>query len=92
MNFLSCFKSCQSEYLNTFTKIYDHDTRLAYIEKQVIPPGYFVFNSERGFAHISTTGSQADGSMNLGDRNESFLMVQKFSIKYLSAMKTFLFQ
>ena len=78
MNFLSCFKSCQNEYLNTFTKIYDHDTRLAYIEKQVIPPGYFVLNSEGGFAHISTTGSQADGSMNLGDRNESFLMVQNF--------------
>ena len=50
MNFLSCFKSFQNEYLNTFTKIYDHDTRLAYIEKQLIPPGYFVLNSERGFA------------------------------------------
>ena len=64
-----------SEYGGTFPKIYDHDTRLAWIEKQLIPPGYFVLNSESDFAHISTTGSLTDGSMNLGGRKKGFVMV-----------------
>ena len=46
-----------------------------WLEKQLIPPGYFVLNSESNFAHISTTRSLTDGSMNLGDRNEGFLTV-----------------
>ena len=64
--------------MNTFAKIYDRDTRLAWIDEQLIPPGYFVMNSESDFAHISTTGSLTDGRMNLGSRNEGFLMVQNF--------------
>ena len=47
----------------TFTKIYDDGTRLEWIEKQLIPQGYFVLT---------------DGSMNIGGRNEGFLMVQNF--------------
>ena len=39
------FYKCLNEYGGTFTKIYDHDTRLTWIEKQLIPPGYFVLNS-----------------------------------------------
>ena len=61
-----------------FTNIYDLDTRLAWIDQQLIPPGYFVMNPESDFAHISTTGSLTDGSMNLSSRNEGFLMVPKF--------------
>ena len=72
------FYKCLNEYGGTFTNIYDHDTRLAWIEKQLIPPGYFVLNSETNFAHISTTGSLTDGSMNLGGRNDRFLMVPNF--------------
>ena len=48
------------------------------IEKQLIPPGYFVLNSESDFSLISTTGSLTDGGMNLGGRIEDFLMVSNF--------------
>ena len=57
------FYKCLNEYDGTFTKIYDDSTRLEWIEKQLIPPGYFVLT---------------DGSMNLGGRKEGFLMVQNF--------------
>ena len=72
------FYKCLNEYGGTFTKIYDHGTRLASIEKQLISPAYFVLNPESDFAHIFTTGSLTDGSMNLGGRNEGFLMVPNF--------------
>ena len=45
---------------------------------QLTPPGYFVLNSESDFAHIFTTGLLTDGSINLGGRNEDFLMVPNF--------------
>ena len=72
------FHKCLNEYVGTFTKIYDHSTRLAWVEIQLTPPGYFVLNSESDFAHIFTTGLLTDGSMNLGGRNEDFLMVPNF--------------
>ena len=72
------FYKCLNEYGGTFTKIYDYGTRLAWIENQLIPPGYFVLNSESDFAQISTTESVTDGSMNLGGINKGFLMVPNF--------------
>ena len=56
----------------------DHGTSLAWVEMQLTPPGYFVLNSESDFAHIFTTGLLTDGSINLGGRNEDFLMVPNF--------------
>ena len=52
--------------------------KLAWIEKQLIPPGYLVLNCESDFAHISNPGSLTDSSMNLGGRNKGFLMVPNF--------------
>ena len=47
-------------------------------EEQVIPPGHFVLNSEKDFAHISSPGSLTDNSMNLGSIKKGFLMVPNF--------------
>ena len=61
-----------------YRNFHDHDTRLAWIEEQVIPPGHFVLNSEKDFAHISSPGSLTDNSMNLGSIKKGFLMVPNF--------------
>ena len=50
------------------------------MEKQLIPQGYFILNSDYGFVHISKTGSLTNGNTDLGSRN------------WVSALKTFLFQ
>ena len=71
------FYKCLNEYGGTFTKIF-MITIQGWHEKQLIPPVYFALNSESDFAQISTTGSLTDGSMNLGSRNESFLMMPNF--------------
>ena len=55
-----------------------HDTRLAWIEKQLVPPGHFILYSESDFAHISTSGLLTNSNMNLGGRNKGLLMVPKF--------------
>ena len=70
------FHKCLNEYGGIFTKIYDHNTKLTWTEKQLIPQAYFVLNSESDFTHISSTGSLTDSS--LGGRNEGFLMVPNF--------------
>ena len=49
------------------------------MEKQSIPPEYFVLNPESNFAQISTTGSPTDGNMELGSGNMGFLMEPNFS-------------
>ena len=70
---------CLNDYGGAFTKIFMiaiqgwHE-----FEKQLIPPGYFILNSESDFAHISTTASLTDGSINLSSRNEGFLIVPNF--------------
>ena len=48
------------------------------MNRKTIPPGYLALNSEGDYAHISTTRSPADGNMNLGGGNKSFLMVSNF--------------
>ena len=63
---------------NFYQNFHDHDTRLAWIEKQLIPTGHFILNSESDFAHISTPASMTDSSMNLGNRNKGFLVVPNF--------------
>ena len=39
------------------------------MEKQLIPQGYFILNSDYGFVHISKTGSLTNGNTDLGSRN-----------------------
>ena len=48
------------------------------MEKQSIPPEYFILNSESGFAYISTIGSLTDGNMELVSGNMGLLMVPDF--------------
>ena len=75
------FHKCLTEFSGAFTEIFMITIRgLAWTEKQLIPPGCFVLNSESDFAHISTTGSRAGGSINLGGGNKSFFMVPDSSV------------
>ena len=39
-----------------YQNFHDHDTRLVWIEKQLIPPGYSILNSETDFAYILPQG------------------------------------
>ena len=76
------FYTCLTESSCTFTEIFMITIQgSAWIEKQLIPSGCFVLNSESDFSHISTTRSQAGGNINLGGGNKGFLTVPTFSWK-----------
>ena len=60
----------------TFIKIYMITIQgSTWIEESLIPPAYFVLNSESSFANISTTGSLTDANMNLLGESNNFLTV-----------------
>ena len=67
------FYKCLTESNGTFTKLFMITIQgSARMEKHLIPPGYFKFNSESGFTHISTTESLTDSTMDMGGRNMCF--------------------
>ena len=67
-----------TESNSTFTELFMITIQgSAWMEQQSIPPEYFVFNSESGFARV-LPHSLTDGNMELGSRKMVFLMVQNF--------------
>ena len=62
-------------------------TRLPWIEKQVTPPGYLILNLKSDFALFLLQGDW--WQYESGRRKQGFHDGDKFSIKWLSALKTF---
>ena len=48
------------------------------MEKQSIPPEYFLLNSESGFAHNSSTGSLTHVNLELGSGRMGFFTLPNF--------------